>query len=74
MYRRGQCKLITLNKVKDENKAIPLLAWTSPKGSRNLRLSGFIVNRHMNVVVLSVLCTGRLYSREIFLILISIRG
>jgi len=74
MYRIGRCKLITITKVKDEIKVIPLQAWTNPWGSRSLRLLGFLESRHMNVVVLSVLFAGRLYSQEIFLVLVSFRG
>ena len=41
-------------------KAIPLQAWRGPEGSRRLRLPDFKTNRHMKVVRLSVLRTGRL--------------
>ena len=41
--------------------AIPLLAWTGPLGSSRLRLPEFPDSRHMNVLKLSALYTGRLY-------------
>jgi len=42
-------------------------AWTGPEGSR------FQDNRHMKVVGLPALHTGRLYPQEVFLVLISVR-
>jgi hypothetical protein len=42
-----------------KGKAIPLQAWTDPEGSRRLRLPDF--SRHVKVVRLSALRTGRFY-------------
>jgi hypothetical protein len=53
-------------KVKGKIKEIPLEAWTEPEAPR------FQDNRHMKVVRLLALCTGRLYHEEIFLVLISV--
>jgi hypothetical protein len=50
-----------------KGKAIPLQAWTGPEASR------FQDSRHLKVVRLSALHTGRLYPQEIFLVLISVR-
>jgi len=42
-------------------KTIPLQAWTGPEGCRRLGLPRFQENRHVKVVRLSPLRTGRLY-------------
>jgi hypothetical protein len=44
-----------------KGKAIPLQAWTGLEGSRRLRLPEFQDDRHVKVVRLSALRTGRLY-------------
>ena len=46
--------------VKGKCKAIPLQAWTGPEGSRDVEAPRFQDNRHMKVVRLSALPTGRL--------------
>ena len=53
-----------------ESKAIPVQAWTSPEGSRSLRLLDFNI---LKVVRLSTLHTGRLTPQEILFVLISLR-
>jgi hypothetical protein len=60
--------------VGGNGKAIPLPAWAGPEASQEVETPRFQNIRHMKVVSLSALRTGRFYSQQVFLVLISVKG
>ena len=57
-----------------KGKAIHVQAYYKPTGFQEFEAPTFLDNRHTKVVRLSVLRTGRLYPKEIFMVLISASG
>jgi len=60
-------------KGKSKGKAVPLQAWTGSEDSRKLRIPDF-ETAAQDGGKMSALRTGRLYSQETLLVLISVRG
>jgi hypothetical protein len=55
-------------------KANPVHSWRGPEGSRRLRMSEFLHNRHSKVERSTALRTGRLYPQKVYMVLISAKS